>query len=251
MLNDKDNKNKLNKYPTIEEQREHFKEFSNLPLAICIVIVVLGTLMGIVSAISTKNVGPFFVCFIISTVVGLITFAILQILLSSQILMVLYLEKISNEIENIKNKTYNDPSTIETLPHTFTQNVDSNIESVMNSENFEVNNNENTLEKEEVYFVVEKEPDIRKEVLEKIVELSAMCTKEEFFEQLQKWMEKYKNKLMFWNVDIYNQINNFFNETSCTVNYDNEGNSVCTYNINDEEYNKLVDLLKDFYGKLV
>ncbi len=60
--------------------------------------------MGIASAISTKNVGPFFVCFIISTVVGLITFAILQILLSSQILMVLYLEKISNEIENIKIK---------------------------------------------------------------------------------------------------------------------------------------------------
>lgn len=109
---------KWNKYPTIEEQKEHFKNFSLLPMAIAIIIGVLGLIGGIAGAVSSKNAGVFFGFFIGSVVVALITFAILRILISSQVLTVLYLEKISKQIEGMKDgkesiPTHTEPMLVE------------------------------------------------------------------------------------------------------------------------------------------
>ena len=93
---------KWNKYPMIEEQKEHFKSFSLLPLIIGVAIGVIGILGGIGMAITAQSVGIFFAWACVGAVVGALTYAVLQILISSQVLTVLYLEKISKDIEKIK-----------------------------------------------------------------------------------------------------------------------------------------------------
>lgn len=90
---------KRNEYPTIEEQKQHFKRFSKLPIAICTIIIVCGAMSGIATAIINESALSFFICLILGVVSGLVSFAILRILLSSQILTVLYLEKISQLLE--------------------------------------------------------------------------------------------------------------------------------------------------------
>lgn len=53
-------------------------------------------------AISEKTVGVFFAWVCCGGVVGALTYAVLQILISSQVLTVLYLEKISKDVEEMK-----------------------------------------------------------------------------------------------------------------------------------------------------
>ncbi len=96
---------KFNKYPTIEEQKEHFKNFSLLPLVIGVIIFVLCLIAGIAIAVQTKEVGTFFAYALGGAVGGILTYAILRILISSQVLMVLYLEKISKDVEDLKSRT--------------------------------------------------------------------------------------------------------------------------------------------------
>lgn len=91
-----------NKYPTIEEQKEHFKEYSLLPLGIGILILIVCLIGGIASAITTKEVGVFFMWAAGGAIGCALSLAILRILISSQILTVLYLEKISKTVEEIK-----------------------------------------------------------------------------------------------------------------------------------------------------
>lgn len=93
------------KYPTIEEQKVHFQKFSALPVVLAVVIGALGLLGGIAAAVASEDAVIFFVVFLGALVTAALTFAILRILISSQILTVLYLEKIGKQIEDIKTGT--------------------------------------------------------------------------------------------------------------------------------------------------
>ncbi len=101
-LPEEEKERKWNKYPTIEEQREHFKEYSLLPLGIGILIFIICLIGGIATAVTTQEVGVFFAGAASGAIGGALSFVILRILISSQILTVLYLEKISNDIEDMK-----------------------------------------------------------------------------------------------------------------------------------------------------
>lgn len=104
------NESKPNKYPTIEEQREHFKDFSLLPMIIGILIFLVCLLGGIGMAATMKSAGVFFGWLIGGAIGGALTFAILRILISSQVLTVLYLEKISKQIEGLKGAECEKPT---------------------------------------------------------------------------------------------------------------------------------------------
>ena len=98
------------KYLTIEEQELRFELFSRLPIVIGILIFIVCLMGGIITAVFTEEVGTFFAWTIVGAIGGIFIYAILRILISSRVLTVLYLKKISEDIENaIKNQQSNKP----------------------------------------------------------------------------------------------------------------------------------------------
>ncbi len=238
----KDKEQKLNKYPTIEEQKEQFKSFSLLPLIIGVCIAVFGAVCGISMAITARSAGAFFAWAGGGAIVGALTYAILKILISSQVLSVLYLENISKSLEEMKsNKMISETNVSD-------KNEEPVIESILGkSSDTLIDNEEPSVVSTETTSIFQpSQEEIKFKAIVKLEEITEIDNKEEFFITLQKWQEKYGNKLLYWDLTLYNKIGNFFNETEYSLSYDSQMEEHRTYKIEDENYKNMVLAIKEF-----
>lgn len=226
------------KYPTIEEQKEHFKSFSLLPLIIGVGIFVVCVLGGIGMAITQKSVGVFFAYAGGGIAGGALTYAILQIFISSQVLMVLYLEKISKDLEEIKN------TSLESVLNP--KNVSKN--GTIQEKSMSIDNNVSVLntsaEQEETSQHLQM--DEKQKAIESFFNISEIQNNELFYNELKKWQDEYGNSLLYWNVNLYNQIVYFFNDNVCTVTYDSQESAKYTYQLNDVDCKNIASAIKLF-----
>lgn len=108
-LNDFNEQKKNTKYLTIEGQRESFRQFSMLPISIGVLVLVLFLLLGVMLAVMTKNFGPFAGMAIAGLLCGGVLYWALKVIISSQVMTVLYLEKINDQLERISDMIGNTP----------------------------------------------------------------------------------------------------------------------------------------------
>lgn len=92
---------------SIKEQKEYFKSFVHLPIIISVITYIVMLIFSILLAVGLKNVGAFFIGFILSSIIGAIECIILKIVFSQKILTVMYLEKISKNLDNLQLNTNN------------------------------------------------------------------------------------------------------------------------------------------------
>lgn len=194
--------------PEIEQQKPHFKSLLWLPILVGALIAACGLIYGIATAILTSSVGVFFIYTVIGIVVGVIAFIIMRIVLSSQILTVLYLEKISKDIAQIK-RTNN----VSAAPGQSTETGKAVSESA----------------------AVPQEKDGMKNALDLLSAVLEVSEKNDFCNRLKEWFEKFREDLLKRSVDIYKEINLFF--------YNNQNK---TGEISDAEYEKIKVDLREF-----
>lgn len=190
-----------NDMPEIEQQKPHFKSLLWLPILVGALIAACGLIYGIATAILTSSVGVFFIYTVIGIVVGVIAFIIMRIVLSSQILTVLYLEKISKDIAQIK-RTNN----VSAAPGQSTETGKAVSESA----------------------AVPQEKSGMKDALNLLSAVLETSAKDDFYNRLKDWFEKFREDLLKLNVDIYKEINLFFYNSQDKVS-----------EITDEAYKKI------------
>lgn len=191
----------LNDMPEIEQQKPHFKSLLWLPILVGALIAACGLIYGIATAILTSSVGVFFIYTVIGVVVGVIAFIIMRIVLSSQILTVLYLEKICKDVAQIK-RTNNASVAPEQLVETgkaFSESA-----------------------------AVPQEKSGMKDALNLLSAVLEISAKDDFYNRLKDWFEKFREDLLKLNVDIYKEINLFFYNSQDKVS-----------EITDEAYKKI------------
>lgn len=191
----------LNDMPEIEQQKPHFKSLLWLPILVGALIAACGLIYGIATAILTSSVGVFFIYTVIGVVVGVITFIIMRIVLSSQILTVLYLEKICKDVAQIK-RTNNASVAPEQLIETGKAVSES--------------------------AAVPQEKSGMKDALNLLSAVLETSAKDDFYNRLKDWFEKFREDLLKLNVDIYKEINLFFYNSQDKVS-----------EITDEAYKKI------------
>ena len=190
MNNQDSNKNEL---PTIEQQKPYFKSLSWLPILVGALIAGSGVIYGIATAIIASSVGIFFIYAIVGIIAGVITFVIMRIVLSSQILTVLYLEKISKDVAELKNsqRTANSaPDPIE--PEICSSKTDE----------------------------APQTEDRKLRAIEKLNEILEISVQENFYRELNSWFDEFQKELLKWNVDVYKNINLFFYQSVDEQDYE-------------------------------
>lgn len=197
-----------NNMPEIEQQKPYFKSLLWLPILVGALIAACGLIYGIATAILTSSVGVFFIYTVIGIVAGVIAFIIMRIVLSSQILTVLYLEQISKDVAQIKR---------------------TNNASVAPGQSIE------TEKAVSESAAVPQEKNEMKDALNLLSAVLETSAKDDFYNRLKDWFEKFREDLLKLNVDIYKEINLFF------YNSQNKAGD-----ISDAEYERIKTDLREF-----
>ena len=109
--------------------------------------------------------------------------------------------------------------------------------------------NKEIIEEEKLQLITPallKQEDVKLKAIELLTEIFVIEDKEKFYLELEKWQDKYGGKLLYWDLTLYNKIGNFFNNVSWTSTYDSAMKEKRVYNIEDENYESIVNAIKEF-----
>lgn len=148
-----------------------------------------------------------------------------------------------NGSEQTKAQNVSPETTVETISNSKpTETVLGKINGIEKTDQIVVKNNSEPI-------VVTQQPsqeDIKSKAIQSLVGIAENQNKQEFYLALEKWQDKYGNKLLYWDLTLYNKIGNFFNDVSYTSTYDSEMREKRTYNIKDEDFTNIVSAIKAF-----
>lgn len=239
----------LDDFISIQKQKKYFRLFALVPIGIWVLIGLVGALIGTGIALTTRKVEDFLIPFSVGIVIGAIVFALIVIKISSQVLSVLYLERIGNDLNDIKKRIEEGKESAQSVHVSDSYEEDS----FQSQQSFREENETSDAFKQDVFdrqnieliqkIAAEEQEQRALSTLSAVLEIP---DKGEFFKELKKWNEKFPDKLLYWDLELYNKTIAILNKVQLNFYTDETGKKHASSEISDSDFNAMKALILQY-----